>query len=132
MPRSRPVPSTTIRNASGIGTALALGSFLTLCAPAFADFTGFGSNSFVVAGDLHTYHIVEVYATFDDPTDRILNVYNVAAALVNPSNPAAEAAFFHADDPDSELPPSFQPLGYMPPGEAWRHDTYVTIDGGTF
>ena len=108
-------------------TTLALGSFLALCTPVFADFTGFGSNSFVVAGDLHTYHIVEVYATFDDPSDRILNVYNVSAALVNPSNPAAQAAFFHADDPDSELPPSFQPLGYMPPGEAWRHDTYVTI-----
>ncbi|MEY5032704.1 MAG: hypothetical protein RL354_1735 [Planctomycetota bacterium] len=121
---SNPRPHTA---SPAVLAAIACTAFAAVAGRAAADFTGFGSNSYVVAGDLHTYHIVEVYATFDQPADRILNVYDVTARLANPSDPDAVATFFHADDPDSELPPSFQPLGYLPPGEAWRHDTYVTI-----
>jgi hypothetical protein len=94
---------------------------------AHADFVGFGCIRHVVTGDLHRYHIMEVYAAFDDPTDRVLNIFDVSATLSNDSDPSAVPEFFQAEDPDSELPPSFMPLGYLPPGEAWRFDSYVTI-----
>lgn len=108
--------------------ALSLLSLIALPAStAVAEFTGFGSARYVVAGELHTYHVVEVYATFDNPLDRILTVFNVAASLSNPVVSEPVPVFFQADSVDDEIPASFLPLGFLPPGEAWRYDTYVTI-----
>ncbi len=94
---------------------------------AMADFTGFGSTSFVVQGDLHTYHIVEVYATFDNPSDRLLNVFDVTTVLANDVTAQPTAAFFQMESVEDEIPASFLPMPYLPPGEEWRFDTYVTI-----
>lgn len=102
-------------------------ALLSSAASAHADFVGFGGIRHVVDGDLHRYHIVEVYAAFDDPADRLLNIFDVTAGLLSDAPNPGAPEFFHADDPDSELAASFMPLGYMPPGEAWRFDTYVTI-----
>ena len=99
---------------------------LALSAGAGADFVGFGSNSFVVEATENTYHVVEVYATFDDPTDVLLNVFNVGASLTA-SELAAAAEFHQAGDPGIGLAPSFLPLPFLPPGEAWLFDTYVTV-----
>lgn len=107
--------------------AILAAAVLSTTLAARADFVGFGCIRHVATGDLHRYHVMEVYAAFDDPADRVLNVFDVSATLVNGSDPSATPAFFHAEDPDSELPPSFMPIGYLPPGEAWRFDSYVTI-----
>jgi hypothetical protein len=101
---------------------------LLLCAgSAHADFTGFGSNSYVVEGDLHTYHIMELYATFDDPSDRLLNAFDMSIRLVNDSDPDAPVVFFQASEPDLGIAESFLPLGFQPPGEAWLFDSYITV-----
>jgi hypothetical protein len=112
------------RRSRSVATVL---SFACCTASAVADFTGFGGTSYVVAGDLHTYHVMEVYATFDDPNDRLFNAFNVSAVLANNLDPGATPVFFQAEDADNEIPQSFLPLGFLPPGEAWRYDSYVTI-----
>ena len=49
-------------------------------APASADFLGFASTSTVVEGEFDTYHVLEVYALFDDPTvDGLMAGYTDAA-----------------------------------------------------
>jgi hypothetical protein len=112
------------RRSRSVATVL---SFACCTASAVADFTGFGGTSYVVAGDLHTYHVMEVYATFDDPEDRLFNAFNVSAVLANNVDPGATPVFFQAEDADNEIPQSFLPLGFLPPGEAWRYDSYVTV-----
>ncbi len=114
--------------AASITAVASLTAAISIAAsPATADFTGFGSTSYVVQGTENTYHVMEVYATFDDPTDRVLNAFNVTASLANAIDPQATAVFFQAESVIDEIPKSFLPMGYLPPGEAWRFDTYVTI-----
>ncbi|MEY3021682.1 MAG: hypothetical protein RIS86_880, partial [Planctomycetota bacterium] len=106
---------------------LSIAASLALAAgAAHADFVGFGSNSFVVEATENTYHVVEVYATFDDPTDVLLNVFNVGVSLTA-SELAAAASFHQASDSGIGLAPSFLPLPFLPPGEPWLFDTYVTV-----
>ena len=91
-----------------------------------ADFTGLASISYVVETDDNTFHVVEVYAVFDDPTDRLLNVFNVNASMS--TGPVSEwKATFHQASLDGAIPPSFVPLPFLPPGPEWLYDTYVTI-----
>ena len=54
---------------------------LIAASTACADFAGFTCTREVVAGELDTYHIVRVHAIFDDPTDRLLNIFDVTASL---------------------------------------------------
>ena len=91
-----------------------------------ADFLGFGSTSYVVEGELDTYHIVEVHALFDDPTDRLLNIFEVRAAIGNVGIPSTKTVFFQAADGE-DYPASFLPMPFLPPGEQWLFDSYVTI-----
>jgi hypothetical protein len=103
------------------------GAFASIAAPASADFLGFASTSTVVEGEFDTYHVLEVYALFDDPTDRLLNIFDVHASLGRPGFPGSKVPLFHASNPDEEIPATMLPLGFLPPGEQWLFDTYVTI-----
>lgn len=92
-----------------------------------ADFLGFASTSSVVEGDLDTYHVLEVYALFDDSTDRLLNIFDVQAAVGRAGFPGSKVQFLQASDPIEEYPASMLPMGFLPPGEQWVFDTYITI-----
>lgn len=104
-----------------VGSAL-----LAAGAPARADFAGFACSRSVVNGELATYHIVEVYAVFDDPTDRLLNVFDMRISLGEGTDSPSKAVF-HQASADGAIPPSMLPLPFLPPGEAWLFDTYVTV-----
>ncbi len=89
---------------------------------AFCDFSGFTSTSYVVDTPTGRYHMVDVYAQFTQATDRLLNIYNTNIALTG--NPSAA---FHQAEIAGAIPPSFLPLPFLPPGDAWDYDTYITI-----
>ena len=99
---------------------------LIAASTACADFAGFTCTREVVAGELDTYHIVRVHAIFDDPTDRLLNIFDVTASLTQ-ANALGSKAEFHQAQVDGAIPASMLPLPFLPPGEAWLFDSYVTI-----
>ncbi|MFM7052131.1 MAG: FG-GAP repeat domain-containing protein [Planctomycetota bacterium] len=105
---------------------LSIAAAVLAASTAGADFTGLASISYVAATDDETYHIVEVYAVFDDPTDRLLNVFNVNASL-SAGSVSNWKATFHQASVEGGIPPSFVPLPFLPPGPAWTFDTFVTI-----
>lgn len=106
--------------------SLAIAPFVATAA-ASADFVGFASTSSVIEGEFETYHVLEVYALFDDETDRLLNIFDVQASLGRPGFPGSKVPLFQASDSVEELPATMLPLGFLPPGEQWLFDTYVTI-----
>ncbi|RLS94506.1 MAG: VCBS repeat-containing protein [Planctomycetota bacterium] len=99
--------------------ALAAASSVTL---AHCDFSGFTSTSYVVETSSTRYHVVEVYAQFTQTTDRLLNLFNAEISLSgNPS------AVFHQAELVGAIPKSFLPLPFLPPGDEWVYDTYITV-----
>ena len=105
---------------------LMLGAAIAPASLAAADFAGFACTRSVVTGELTTYHIVEVFAVFDDPADRLLNVFDMRVSLSDGLESGSKAVF-HQASVDGAIPPSMLPLPFMPPGEQWIFDTYVTI-----
>ncbi|MFM7261761.1 MAG: FG-GAP repeat domain-containing protein [bacterium] len=100
---------------------------IALARSAGADFLGFSATSTVIEGEFDSYLVLEVYARFDDPTDRVLNIFDVQAGLARPGLPGSKVPLFQASDPIEEYPASMLPMGFLPPGEQWVFDSYITI-----
>jgi len=100
---------------------------LVIAAPVSADFLGFAATSTTIEGELDTYHVLEVYARFDDPNDRLLNIFNVQVEVAHAGVSGSQVPLFQASDVIEEYPASMLPMGFLPPGEQWVFDTYVTI-----
>lgn len=104
------------------GTACVLAALLA-STQAHAGLTGYSAVASRVELPSGAYRVLLVYANFSDPNDRLLSVYGAHITLSGELDPR----FVHASDPDSELPPSFLPVGYNAPGELWAVDSFVTI-----
>ncbi len=94
----------------------------SLASFALSDFSGFSSTSYVVDTPSGRFHMVDVYAQFTQSTDRLLNIYNTNISLTG----NASAEFHHAEIAGA-IPKSFLPLPFLPPGDDWDYDTYITI-----
>lgn len=104
------------------GLALGLGAVGAM-QPASAAFTGFVGVPSRVEGVNGNYRVMLVYATFSANNDQVLNLFDANISLTGSASPQ----FLQASDADSEIPPSFIPIGFNAPGEAWDVDSYVTI-----
>ena len=104
------------------GLALACGA-LDSMRSANAAFTGFVGVPSRIEGVDGNYRVMLVYATFSANTDQVLNLFDANISLTGSASPQ----FLQASDADSEIPPSFIPIGFNPPGEAWDVDSYITI-----
>ncbi len=94
-----------------------------LTSPARADFAGFTAIRSDVVGATDTYRVVRVYANFTRADDRLLNLFNVSFSMSGSGSPN----FVQASRSDLGIAPSFLPMPFLPPGDEWLVDSFVTI-----
>ena len=97
--------------------------FLLASTAASADFTGFSAVKSRVEGSEGSYRVIQVYATFNNPTDRVFNVFDAEISLSGSATPR----FLQAEDKELETFASFLPLLFTPNTERWFVDSYITI-----
>jgi len=102
-------------------------SVATLCcvaftSPARADFVRWTADQYIASAGGNGYHVVDIYAVFDQSADRVLNVFDVTLDLIG----ANTATFYQASVP-MIVGPSALPLPVPLDPSAYAYDTFVTI-----
>ncbi|MFO0827450.1 MAG: VCBS repeat-containing protein [Phycisphaerales bacterium] len=101
-----------------IAVALALGTV----SASNADFVGWEADQYIGTAGGTDYHVVDVYAVFDQSADRLLNVFDVSLDLVG----AASETFYQASVPNV-MAASGMPALVVLDSNAYAYDSFVTI-----
>lgn len=87
-----------------------------------ADFVGLVVDQYNAESGGIVYHVIDIYADFDQEADRLLNVYDVELDLIG----ASSELFYNAEVPEV-VPASGLPLPIILDATAYAYDSFVTI-----
>ncbi|MBL9150057.1 MAG: VCBS repeat-containing protein [Phycisphaerae bacterium] len=94
----------------------------SVAAPASGDFVAITAHQYNAYSGPTLYHVIDLYASFNQPADRLLNVYDVDIELVG----AVNTVFYNASV-QGVAPASGLPMPVILDATAYAYDSFITI-----